>query len=164
MNNQKQTKRELFFEVCRFLLVGGIATLLDYAAYYLFRQCLLSPEHFSSGIWNAFSLFFSTAIGFSAGLIFNWIFSVRFVFRGVKDREKAASKTSFLRFCVIALLGLLLTEVGMHVGVWLLPEFSLFGVEEWLGVSVKEWTVKACMTLIVLVFNYVARKRFVFKS
>ena len=33
----KQTKKQLFWEIFRFLLVGGIATLTDYAVFYLFR-------------------------------------------------------------------------------------------------------------------------------
>lgn len=105
----------------------------------------------------------STALGFTAGLIVSWTLSLRFVFRAVKDKEKASSKYSFFLFTVIGVFGLFITEIGMHVGVLCLPDFSLFGMATLLGLPMKEWTMKAVMTVIVLVFNYFARKRWIFK-
>ena len=32
----KQTKKQLFWEIFRYLLVGGIATVFDYLAWYIF--------------------------------------------------------------------------------------------------------------------------------
>ena len=164
METQGQTKKELGLEAVRFLLVGVLATLVDYFCYFLFREWVLSPDYFSWGGWNTFSLFFSTAIGFSAGLIVNWLLSVRFVFRQVKDREKSSSKFSFFLFTVIGVFGLFLTEIGMHAGALCLPDFAVLGMESFLGVAMKEWVTKAVMTCIVLFFNYFARKRLIFKS
>ena len=167
MENQsenKQTKKEILFEIIRFLLVGSLVTLVDYSSYFIFRQWVLAPEYISQGWWNTLSLFLSTAIGFVAGLLFSWVMSVRFVFQEVKDKEKASSKFSFFVFVVIGVFGLFITEIGMHVGALCLPEFALFGVKSFLGVPMKEWVCKAAMTFIVLIFNYFARKRFIFKS
>ena len=97
-----QTKKELGLEILRFLLVGALATLVDYFFYFVFREWVLAPEYLSQGWWNTFSLFFSTAIGFTAGLVLNWLLSVRFVFRHLKDKEKSSSKFSFFVFTVIA--------------------------------------------------------------
>ena len=156
----KQTKEQLFWEIFRFLLVGGIATLADYATFYVFRQWI-----FSAGlVGDTWSLIIATALGFVVGLIVNWIMSVKFVYRQVKNEEEARSKKSFLIFTIIGLIGLGLTELG----VWLLvqhivPEFELFGVTAFL-LPWNEWIAKVVMTCIVLVFNYVGRKLFIFKS
>lgn len=87
------TKKQLLLEILRFLIVGGLATLVDYAVFYLFRKWLLPPALIAeSGGWDTASLVIATALGFCAGLTVNWILSVRFVFRNVKDKEKSRSK------------------------------------------------------------------------
>jgi putative flippase GtrA len=161
----KQSKKSLFYEILRFLVVGGIATIADYAVYYLFRQWILPPDLIAgSGAWDTTSLIIATALGFCCGLIVNWIMSVKFVFRNVKNKEESRSKKSFLIFAVIGLIGLGITELGMHFGVKLLPDISLFGSSDFLKLAWKEWIMKVVMTCIVLVWNYVGRKLFVFKS
>lgn len=160
----KQTKKEIILEIVRFLLVGSLSTIIDYTTYYIFREWVTCPSFFPSGAWNVFSLLLSTALGFTAGLIVSWTLSVKFVFRAVKDKEKASSKYSFFLFAVFGVFGLFITEIGMHVGVLCLPNFALFGFTELLGLPIKEWVMKVVMTVIVLIFNYWARKRFIFKS
>lgn len=159
----KQTKKQLFWEIFRFLLVGGTATLVDYFVFWIFDGVLF-PLISSADWWQTLALILSTALGFCAGLIVNWLLSVSFVFRQVKNKEEASSKKSFLLFTVIGVIGLLITEVGVLLLVALLPEFSLFGVTEILGTTWAKWTAKVVMTCIVLVWNYVGRKLLVFKS
>ncbi len=159
----KQTKKQLFWEIFRFLLVGGTATVVDYAVFYLFRQWLLPRDLLAWGGWNVCSLAIATAFGFCVGLVVNWLLSVTFVFRAVKDKEQARSKKSFLIFTVIGLIGLGLTELGVLLLVHIFPEITLFGVTKFL-LPWDEWLAKVIMTCIVLVFNYVGRKIFVFKS
>ena len=157
-----QTKKELFWEIFRFLLVGGTATLVDYAVFYLFRQWLLPVGLIESGAWNVISLIIATAFGFCAGLLVNWILSVKFVFRAVKNKEEAHSKKGFAIFTVIGVIGLGITELGVVLLVHIVPEITLFGVTGFL-LPWNEWLAKIVMTCIVLVFNYVGRKIFVFK-
>ena len=158
-----QTKKQLFWEIFRFLLVGGIATIVDYAVFYLFRQWLLPARLIDSGAWNVISLIIATAFGFCVGLAVNWILSVKFVFRAVKNKEEVQSTKSFFIFTVIGVIGLGITELGIILLVHIFPEITLFGVTEFL-LPWKEWLAKIIMTCIVLVFNYVGRKLFVFKS
>ena len=40
-----QTKKQLFWEIVRFLIVGGTATAVDYLVFYLFRQWYIRPAH-----------------------------------------------------------------------------------------------------------------------
>ena len=157
-----QTKKELLWEIFRFLLVGGIATVVDYAVFYLFRQWLLPSTLLEGGAWQVISLIIATAFGFCAGLVVNWILSVKFVFRAVKYKQEAHSKKGFAVFSVIGLIGLGLTELGIVLLVHIFPTITLFGVTEWL-LPWEEWIAKVVMTCIVLVFNYVGRKIFVFK-
>ena len=159
----KQTKKQLFAEIFRFLLVGGLATVADYLVFYLFRQWLLPAGLINSRAWNITSLILATAFGFVVGLLVNWVLSVKFVYRQVRDEEQARSKKSFVIFTVIGLIGLGLTELGVVLLVSLLPEITLFGVTEFL-LPWDEWIAKVVMTCIVLVFNYVGRKLFIFKS
>ena len=160
--NITQTKKELFWEIFRFLLVGGTATIVDYFIFWLFDG-LLFPLISTSAWWVTLSLILATALGFCAGLIVNWLLSVSFVFRQVKNKEEVKSQKSFLIFTVIGVIGLLITEIGVVALVALLPEFPLFGVTELLGTTWAKWTAKIIMTCIVLVWNYVGRKLFVFK-
>ena len=158
-----QTKTQLFWEVVRFLLMGGIATICDYIVFYVLRQWIL-PEHLvDAAAWDVFSLVFATASGFIVGLIVSWILSVRIVFQSVGDKEQAHSKKSFMLFTIIGFIGLLITEFGVVLLVGILPEITLFRVEAFLGLPWKEWIAKVIMTWIVLVWNYLGRKIFIFK-
>lgn len=159
----KQTKKQLFWEIFRFLLVGGTATVVDYIVYYLFRQWILPPTLINTAVWNSWSLILSTAFGFGVGLVVNWLLSVKFVFQAVKDKKESSSKKSFVIFTVIGLIGLAITEIGMHVLVSVLPAFPFLGTTAFLGLPWKEWLSKVIMTCLVLVFNYVCRKIFIFK-
>ncbi len=160
----KQTKKQLFWEIIRFLLVGGAATIADYIIFYLFRQWLLPVGVIDTAAWDIFSLICATALGFVVGLLVNWILSVRFVFQAVRDKEKAHSKKSFMLFTIIGVIGLLITELGVVLLVQVLPTFTIFHVTEFLGLPWREWAAKIIMTCIVLVWNYLGRKLFIFKS
>lgn len=163
LTTEKQTKKQLSEEIFRFLLVGGTATVVDYIVYYLFRQWILPPTLINSAAWDTWSLILATAFGFCVGLTVNWILSVRFVFRHVKDKKKSSSKKAFVVFALIGVVGLVITELGMNLLVAILPSFSLFDRAAFLGLPWKEWLAKVLMTGLVLVWNYVARKKFVFK-
>jgi len=160
-----QTKKQIFMEIIRFLLVGGLATLVDYVTFWLF-DALLFPRILPTQIraWETVALIFSTAIGFCVGLTVNWILSVRFVFREVRNEEEAKSKKSFAVFALIGLLGLALTEIGVVTLVALLPDITFLGKTAFFGTAWKKWIAKAVMTGVVLVFNYLGRKVFIFKS
>ena len=46
------SKKKLFYEILRFILVGGLATIADYAIFYLFRQLILPSSLIESNSWN----------------------------------------------------------------------------------------------------------------
>jgi len=160
-DNQKR----LILEVVRFLIVGGIATLADYAVYWLFRQWILPPTLIGgSAVWDVASAVIATTLGFLVGLLINWVLSVVFVFQDTAKKVDVKSKKDFFKFTVIALIGLLFTQIAIGLGVLLMPNFALFGVESFLSLGWNEWLLKGVTTCIVLVFNYFARKKFIFQS
>lgn len=157
---EKQTKKQLFWEIFRFLLVGGTATLVDYFVFWLFDG-LLFPLFLRH---ETMALALATALGFCVGLVVNWVLSVTFVFRHVKDETQAKSKKSFALFTVIGVIGLAITELGILLLVAMLPEITLLGVTQLFGTAWKKWMAKALMTGLVLIWNYLGRKIFIFKS
>lgn len=159
----KQTKKQLFWEIFRFLLVGGTATVVDYFVFWLFDGVLLPLVPISQTWWQTASLIIATAFGFCVGLIVNWLLSVKFVFRDVKNKAESSSKKSFFVFAIIGLIGLFITEIGVLALVAAFPEISFLGRSELFGTSWEKWIAKVVMTCIVLVWNYVGRKLFIFK-
>ncbi len=157
---EKQTKKQLFWEIFRFLLVGGTATLVDYFVFWLFER-LLFPL-FITG--DTLALVLATALGFCVGLLVNWVLSVTFVFKQVRDEAEAKSTKSFTLFTVIGVIGLLITEVGIVALVALFPEITIAGSAGLFGTAWKKWIAKAIMTGVVLVWNYLGRKIFIFKT
>jgi putative flippase GtrA len=98
------------------------------------------------------------------GLCISWKLSIAFIFRSVKDKEKASSPKAFFLFAFIGVMGLVLTELGMLIMVHTLPAILLFGRTKCLDLPWAEWLAKIVMTFIVMVFNYLGRKLFIFKS
>lgn len=140
-------------EIIRFLIVGGLATVVDYIAMGITLYCF-NPQlypHFYN-VWvggqnpSALATIVGTGIGFIIGLLFNYIFSIIFVFQ-----EKGQSRTAkgFFIFTILAIGGLIIHLVGMYLGYDLL--------------HINEWIVKTFFTLVVLIYNYITRKIFIFK-
>jgi putative flippase GtrA len=151
----KQTKKELIWEMIRFLIVGGIATLVDYAVFYLCNLVLFKP------IDTNVNLVLSTALGFTFGLLTNW-FLQKFVYRYItKDQQR--SKLVFLKFVVLSLIGFGITWVGMQLSTPLhddvLIDFLFLH-----NIQLIFWIFKVVLTIIVLIINYVGRKLFVFNQ
>lgn len=163
IETNKQTKKELLLEIFRFLIVGGIATIVDYAIFYLFRKWILPPSLIGGKVWDNTSLTIATGLGFCFGLLINWLLSISFVFKQLEDKEKSTSGKSFLIFTIIGLIGLGVTELGVLLLVNLFPTIKIFNTVTFLNLAWKEWVAKVIMTLIVLVWNYLGRKLIIFK-
>jgi putative flippase GtrA len=149
----KQSKKELILEMIRFLIVGGIATLVDYAVFYFCNLIVFKA------LDTNLNLILSTALGFTVGLLTNW-FLQKFVYRYITKRQ-TRSKAVFIKFVVISLIGLLITELGINIAAPIYPtlELTIFNI------TFQFWKLfmKVLMTCVVLVFNYIGRKYFVFK-
>lgn len=143
-----------FAEICRFIIVGGVATLIDFLVMGL-TEFLIENDKYA-GILNIFfnspelktsTVIIGTAVGFVVGLIFNYVFSIIFVYA-----EKGTSKSvkGFLVFTFLSIVGLMLNMFGM---------FLLYD-----KLHINQWVAKVFVTCVVLAYNYVSRKYFIFSK
>lgn len=84
MNN-----KAIFKEFIRYIFVGGIAFFIDISTLYFFK----TKVFLSLGDMG---IYISTALGFLTGLIFNYIFSLAFVFKSAKEQKKGRDIFFFL--------------------------------------------------------------------
>ena len=121
----------LFVQIFKFVIVGGIATIIDWIVYYI----LYNYAHLDPLVANILS--------FSVSVIYNYIASVKWVFDVKKDKNKIRMLVEFLIFSVI---GLILSELLLWLGI------------NKLGMNAM--IVKIIATAIVMVFNFITRKLF----
>ena len=126
-----KNKKELLNQIFKFIIVGGIATLIDWIIYYI----LNSVFNINPLISNIFS--------FSLSLIYNYIASVKWVFNVSKKKNK---KRIFMEFIILSVVGLLISEFL----IWLLVD----------KLSINSMISKIISTAIVMVFNFITRKMF----
>ncbi len=143
MNIKKYLTPLLIKEFLRYAVVGGIAFLADFGTLTLFEELILKSR--DSG-----TIFVSTAAGFVVGIAVNYILSLAFVFRAEDNKNSGKSIAAFAAFLIIGLVGLGITEILMHLGVNVL-HFNYM-------------IVKIVTAAIVLVWNYLGRKIFVFNK
>ena len=143
-----------FAEIIRFLIVGGFATIIDFVVMGVVLY-IFDPSLYPS-FWNVFvggaepaviATVVGTGAGFVAGLIFNYFLSIIFVYN---EKGNSKSVKGFLMFFVLSFVGLLIHLGGMWLG------FDILGINEWI--------VKICLTIIVLVYNYISKKLVIFKK
>lgn len=162
-------------EILRFVIVGIIATIVDYIFYSLFA--------FLAKIWGVDSSFWVTFIattaGFIAGVIINYILSIKWVFQDVDKEKKMNPILHSIIFVVLSAVGLLL-GIGIMFGFKSLYIATLnVDIDTWMIVSEgTNWLVGILTsstfylftlsfiikTLIVLTYNYISRKKILFKS
>lgn len=152
---KNQSKKDLFFEIFRFLLVGGLATLVDYAVTWAVKN--YAVKDLNEGL----ATFLYTAAGFTAGLLTNW-FLQKFVYRYI-TKEQQRSKVVFLKFVVLSLIGFGITWVGMQLSTPLHDDI-LVDILFLKNVQLVFWIFKVILTIIVLIINYIGRKLFVFNQ
>lgn len=151
MSDTKETKKELFFEIIRFLIVGGTATLVEYVLFALLSR--LFP-FFELNFFN-----FNQAIAFTISLLVNWFLSIIFVYKNVKNKEESRSLQSFIIFAIIGIVGLIISSSGIALGEKIFNPTNIIIF----GKDLTTWIIKCILTIIVLIFNYILRKILIFK-
>jgi len=95
----------------------------------------------------------SVAAGFIIGLAVNFILSNIFVFNDAEQKEKGKTAGAFLIYAAVGVIGFGLTEVLTLLGTMIIGDEGLW----YLALTV---VVKG----IVLIWNYIGRKIFVYKG
>ncbi len=131
--------KSLFFEFMRYVIVGGSAFGVDFATMCIFQEFIFKGEH----------VFIAVFIGYTVGLIYNFLLSCGFVFKDGFKKIEGKELQSFIIFTVIGLIGLLLTEVLMYLFVNIIAMKYMFG--------------KIISGGIVMFWNYIARKVIIYK-
>lgn len=148
-------KHRLFCEFARFIIVGGIATIIDWLVMGIVLYCFepsLYPNFFNvwigkTGEPKTIATVIGTGLGFTVSLFFNYLLSVLFVYDNQGNSKTAKGRVLFV---ILSIVGLGINMLGM-----------------WFGRDVcklNEWIVKVIMTIIVLIYNFITRKIFIFKS
>lgn len=124
-------KETLLIQILRFGVVGGLAFVIDYAVLIICKE-----------VFNL-NILLSAAIAFTISVIVNYILSIAWVFNVDKNKDK---RKNFILFIAFSVIGLGLTELIMWLGTDLL--------------SINYLIVKIVATAIVMVFNFITRKKF----
>ena len=122
-----------YIQFFRSTFVGAISTLADMGLLYILTD--FAHIHY----------LISTALGFILGTIINYILSIFWVFKDKKLKNKTAE---FIIFSVIGAIGLLLNELFM----WLFTDIA----------GLYYLISKIISTIIVFLFNFLTRKKFLF--
>jgi putative flippase GtrA len=125
----------LAIQLARYLVVGGVAFLADFAALAILTELL--HVHY----------LLSAAIAFGLGMAVNYALSVRYVF---KVRTVTNVRVEFLLFTVIGLVGLAMNELVLWIVTHSLHLYYLHS--------------KLIATALVLGWNFSARKILLFSS
>lgn len=150
-------KRPIFWEIVRFLIVGGIATIADFLVSALFLYVIYTDSTSFPFLWFSLtrSVTVSTLAGFTVGVIVNYILSIVVVFKNVENKKRSQSVSGFIIFLILGFIGmvinLLLKEAGNLI-------ISFEGHVFWFMV------VFAFATIVVLIYNYITRKLILFRA
>ena len=139
----------IFWEVFRFAIVGLVAAVFDFLICFLFQFYVFggSTAWYVSGI--------STALGFCVGVVINYLMSTYMVYKNAKTNTSKTLK-GMAMFLVLAIIGLFL-GIGIQ---YVLYDFLNLSK----GVAIFSYPICFVLrTLIVMVYNYISRKIFIYK-
>ena len=160
LNNEKDTssfKKELILEIIRFLIVGGLATLIEWGIAFLITALPLEWKRENAQIVG-------TTIGFSISLVINYFLNLFIVYKNKKNENSGKSLKDFLVFVVISLLVL-----GFQLlFIYLVNDLLFVKALKWEAIIFNNLTwgyiiTKMFATVVGLVVNYILRKIFIFK-
>lgn len=124
---------KLIAQFLKFGVVGVIAFFIDYGVLMLLSVGIgLDPV-------------VSAAISFTVSVVFNYVASMRFVFT---HREDLSKRREFVIFVVLSVIGLLINEAIMYMGIQALGKSAL-------AITVT----KVIATAVVMVWNFLSRKK-----
>jgi putative flippase GtrA len=138
--------REEMMEILRYLIAGGLTTLLSLVITYG-CEMLLSADHTINGA-NTVQVMVSTLISWVVAVMFAFWINRRMVFR-VKGGTRQTVTTELLQF------------VGARLVSWAVIEEGIAVVIKLCGVS-NFWN-RLIVLVLVTIFNYVASKFWIFK-
>ena len=140
--------RKTLYEMFRYFIVGGISAVVDIAGLTFFIEIIFHSEK------SPINVAIGTAAGFILGLMCNYLLSMIFVFTNDEQKEQnKKKKQTFIIFALVGVVGFLLTELLMYLGMMICSKEGFW------------YILLSCFVKgIVLIWNYVGRKIFVYKG
>ena len=135
------------FEFLRYVIVGGIAALCDMGILALFKEVVFGGRETVSAI------IISTTAGFFVGLAVNFTLSRVFVFTSEEQHSKDGGWKGFAMYTLIGAIGYGLTVLLMWIGTNITGRAGFWYL-----------LVNCVVKGIVLIWNYIGRKIFVYKG
>lgn len=127
----QQRNVKLLVQIFKFVIVGGIATILDWILYFiLYNFMKINP-------------LVANIISFSISTVYNYWASTKWVFEVNKNKSK---NRLFVEFVLFSIIGLTLTELLLWIGINIL--------------GINAMVVKIMATIVVMIFNFITRKMF----
>ncbi|MEG0071807.1 MAG: GtrA family protein [Raoultibacter sp.] len=123
--------KKLIAQLMKFGVVGVIAFVIDYGLL-IFLTEVFHVDYL-----------ISATISFTVSVIFNYVASMRYVF---SHREGMSRRREFVIFVILSVLGLIINDLGMWIGVGLL--------------AIDYRITKIVATVVVMIWNFVTRKIF----
>ena len=140
-----EKRKQLIYEFLRYVLVGGFSFLVDAGVMALVKE-LFFRENCTS-----LQMALCVALGFVAGLAANYLLSSLFVFRTAEQKAQGRNPRAFFIYFLVGLIGFGLTELGMYIGIGIVGSTGLWYL-----------LVKCFVAGVVLIWNYIGRKIFVY--
>lgn len=138
MDLRSLLKKKLVVQFCRYFVTGGLASVVDFSVFAV--ALYIFDIHY----------LVSNLIGLAAGNVVNYLLSLGWVFRSEKRKMENNRLLEIFVFVLISLVGMGFNELLMYVFV------GLFGIYEMVS--------KVVAAVIVLLWNFVARKYILFRS
>lgn len=123
--------KKLFAQFMKFGVVGVIAFVIDYGLMIFLTEVFGVPY------------LISATISFAVSVIFNYVASMRYVF---KRKDDMSRRREFIIFIILSVIGLGLNDLFM----WLLVDFA----------TIDYRISKIVVTFLVAIWNFVTRKIF----
>ena len=148
---------KLLAQIARFGVVGIICFFIDYFIYVLMNFLFKK-----TGIAASFPQYYlvSQGISFIVSMVSNYLLSMRYVF---SRREDMSRKQEFIIFAILSAIGLLINEICLYIGMDLLYGHWAF-LQRLMSLEFAETFFKLGATAVVMVYNFISRKRFLEKK
>ena len=91
--------KSLYAQMLKFMLVGVSSFVIDYAVLWILKE------------YCDFGYLMASFIAFTVALIYNYILSMRYVFKGRRDMSK---RRQFLVFLLLSVVGLIINQYVMQ--------------------------------------------------
>ena len=123
--------KKLIAQFMKFGVVGVIAFVIDYGLMVFLTEVFGVPY------------LISATISFAVSVVFNYVASMRYVF---KRKDDMSRRREFIIFIILSIIGLGLNDLFM----WLMVDFA----------SIDYRISKIVVTVLVAIWNFVTRKIF----